>query len=656
MSRKWKDDNTGFARWRYLLLVALLLVLAAAMAVGLWQLPRTASPANEARPTTVADTSYTEPTQPSTPRPTSPPTEEPTMLAGVLHPTITEIRADVEDEAGTITFHMEAEVPAGRRIEEVLLWYDTEIGHAPQRTAGPLTQTVTLSYKLDTAQEGLTRTLTTTGELDYWWLARDTAGESVRAGGTAMMGPALKAMVVVPSPEPPRIDHTWSISESKHFRFHYMPDTAAARDLNQLGRLAEATLPRTSNMLGAEFDAQMSIYLIPRIFWQGGAAYSGKVQLISYLDRNYTAIETWSYFAHEGTHALAQDLLQPKENGGGPDGVLVEGLAVWASDGHYRQEPIDSWAAVVADSDEYIPLSELRAGPFYDFQHETSYLEAASFVKFLVAQDTLDKFKELYGLATGEDEHDEALVEELYGKGYATLEKDWLEYLDSLYPAPEQAETWRLKVRAFDLMRRYQTELDPDARILPDTSPSEWTTDTLKIFLHRLNAPTNVVLETTFIEAQERLSSGELNGAAGLLDDIEAALDAGSSLDRPTLRARQAILDLIAEQDRAVLRADVDGYRDTLDPDYARRVGAEVKEALQAPYTAYRQEMVRLSVTDDGLRARGTVLVHSQLADGVPPEQGTLYALTFVTRNSHWLMGGREPLKPTLSLPPPRAN
>jgi hypothetical protein len=165
-----------------------------------------------------------------------------------------------------------------------------------------------------------------------------------------------------------------------------------------------------------------------------------------------------------------------------------------------------------------------------------------------------------------------------------------------------------------------------------------------------------VVLETTFIEAQERLSSGELNGAAGLLDDIEAALDAGSSLDRPTLRARQAILDLIAEQDRAVLRADVDGYRDTLDPDYARRVGAEVKEALQAPYTAYRQEMVRLSVTDDGLRARGTVLVHSQLADGVPPEQGTLYALTFVTRNSHWLVGGREPLKPTLSLPPPRAN
>jgi hypothetical protein len=551
---------------------------------------------------------------------------------------------------------MEAEVPAGRRIEEVLLWYDTEVGHALRRTAGPLTQTITLSYELDAQREGLTRTLTTTGELDYWWLVRDTAGESVRAGGAATMGPALQALVVAPVPKPPRIDHTWSISESKHFRFHYVPDTAAARDLDQLGRLAEATLQRTSNLLGAEFDAQMSIYLIPRIFWQGGAAYSGKVQLISYLDRNYTAIETWSYFAHEGTHALAQDLLQPKENGGGPDGVLVEGLAVWASDGHYRQEPIDTWAAVVADSDEYIPLSELRAGPFYDFQHETSYLEGASFVKYLVAQYTLDKFKELYGLATGEEEHDEALVEDLYGRGYAALEEEWLEYLGSQYPAPEQAETWHLKVRAFDLMRRYQTDLDPDARILPNTSPPEWTTDTLKIFLHRLSAPTNVVFETTLIEAQERLSNGDLSGAAGLLDDIEAALDAGGALDQPTLRARQAILDLVAEQDRAVLHADVSGYLNTLEPDYARRVAAEVKEALQAPYTAYRQEIVRLSVTDDGLHGKGTVLVHSRLAEGVPPEQGVLYSLTLVTRDGRWLVGGREPLRLKLALPPPRAN
>ncbi len=656
MLKNWKDPKKEFGGLRCALLATLPLMLAGVVAVGLWEVSRTLPADIEAPATELADTSQALVNRALTPTPTPSPADTPTAVPGLIHPTISELSTQVEDRAGTITFEMRAEVPAGRRITEVLLWYDTEAGHEPHRTAGPLTHTVALSYQLDAAEEGLTRTLTTTSELDYWWLVRDTTGESTRAGGTATMGPALQAMVVAPPPEPPQIGHTWSISESKHFRFHYVPDTAAARDLNQLGMLAEAALQRTSRMLEAKLDDQMSIYLIPRIFWQGGAAYSGKVQLISYLDRNYTAIETWSYFAHEGTHALAQDLLQPKEDGGGPDGVLVEGLAVWASDGHYRQEPIDSWAAVVADSDEYVPLSELRAGSFYDYQHETSYLEGASFVKFLVTHYTLETFKELYGLATGDEERDEALVKELYGKGYASLEADWLEYLDDLQPVPGQAETWELKVRSFELMRRYQTDLDPDARILPDTSPPEWTTDTLKIFLHRLNAPTNVVIETALIEAQERLSRGELDGAAGLLDDVEAALDAGGSFESPALQARQAILDLVAEQDRAVLCADVDAYYNTLDPDYARRAGAEVEEALQAPYTFYRQEMVRLAVSDDGVSAQGTVLVHSQLADGVARDQGTLYALRFAKRSNRWLVAGREPVRPTLSLPPPRAN
>ena len=169
---------------------------------------------------------------------------------------------------------------------------------------------------------------------------------------------------------------------------------------------------------------------MPRIFWQGGAAYGDKVQLMSYLDRNYTGVETWSYFTHEGTHALAQDLLQPKEEGGGPDGVLVEGLAVWASDGHYRQEPIDAWAAAIAASDQYLPLSELRAGPFYDFQHEISYLEGASFVKFLVERYGLDGAQ---GAVRPGDQRpgprpgaDHAAV---WRPTTPTLDADWLAYL-----------------------------------------------------------------------------------------------------------------------------------------------------------------------------------------------------------------------------------
>jgi hypothetical protein len=558
--------------------------------------------------------------------------------------------AQVDDGAGTITFRVQAQVPANRQVAEAILWYDTEAGHKLRRIAGPLPNPSSLAYQLDAAQEGLTRTLTTTPELDYWWVVRDTAGESVRAGGTAILGPKLQAQVIAAAPEPPPIDFTWAVSDTQHFQFHYAPGTAAERDLPQIGAVAEAAFRRTRDVLKADFDGQMKVFLVPRVFWQGAATYGDKVQLISYLDRNYTDIETWSYFTHEGTHALGQDLIQPKEEGG-PDGVLVEGMAVWASGGHYGQEPIDAWAAVAATSDSYIPLAKLRAGPFYDFQHEISYIEAGSFVKFLVDRFGWDNFRELYGQATGKAEHDEELVSRLYGEGYAALEADWLVNLKSLSPTPEQAKTWNLTVRSFDLMRGYETEMDPDARILPDKSPTDWTSDTLKIFLHQKQAPANVVLETALIAAQEDLMSGDPNGATSLLDDMQASLDASGKLIRPSLQARKAILDLMATQDRSVLRADLSAYLDTYEPQYTP--SPTQAETLQLPFTAYQQEMVHLEVTDDGQSAQGVILVHARLDGGDFPENGRLFAVAFVRREGQWRMVSRQPTEPVLAFPPP---
>jgi hypothetical protein len=641
-----REQDNGAPRWRYLALAALVFIVAGALLAFVWQVPRLLpglfSPTAGPLPSATLTASPLPPTRTLVP---------PTPTTGVLEPTITDHSAVVDDQAGAITFYLAAEVPHDREIVDVLLWYDTEAGHSVQHLVSPLSNTVTLSYHLDAVGEGLTRTVTTTHELDYWWLVRDTAGDSARLGGTVTLGPNLWSMVTTPTPEPPPIDFTWTVSESQHFQFHYMSGTAAERDRFQLGALAEASLDEIRSVLDVEFTGQMSIYLVPRVFWQGGAAYGEKVQLISYLDRNYTGVEIWSYFTHEGTHALAQDLLEPKENGGGPDGVLVEGLAVWASNGHYRREPIDAWAAVIAASDEYLPLADLRAGPFYDFQHETSYLEGASFVKFLVERYGLDRLKELYGQATSDQEHDEALVERLYGKGYDVLESEWLGYLAGLDPTLQQAETWRLNVRSFDLMRHYETELDPDARLLPPP-PTEWTSDTLKVFLGRVSAPVNVVLETALIAAQERIYGGDLAGATALLDDVESALDAGGAMTRPSLTARQAILDLMAAQDQAILRADAEAYRDTLEPASILALDAAVEDTLAPPLTAYDQEMVSLDLSDDQASAEGAVLVHAKVAEGEFPEDGQVFAVTFVQVGDRWLMTSRVAANPILTLPP----
>jgi hypothetical protein len=337
----------------------------------------------------------------------------------------------------------------------------------------------------------------------------------------------------------------------------------------------------------------------------------------------------------------------------------VEGLAVWATGGHYRSEPLDAMAAVIANSDSYIPLATLRAGPFYDFQHETSYMEAASFVKFLIERYGLDAFKELYGQETGKPEHDEPLVERLYGKSYADLEAEWLDYLRSLSPTPQQAEAWQLKVRSFDLTRRYQTQMDSNARILPD-APTNWTSDTLKIFLSRTEAPTNLVLETALIAAQERASRRDMGGAAMLLDDVEAALNAKGELTRPSLQARRAIVDLLATQDRAILRADRPAYQATLDPGSAPALQAQMEEVIGLPLTHYWQELVRLDVADDGRSAEGVVLVHGHVADGDFAGDGRLLAVRFVrdsrstVRGSggQWLLSGYEPTEPEFIMPP----
>ncbi|MFN2218555.1 MAG: hypothetical protein ACK2UA_08115, partial [Anaerolineae bacterium] len=311
-----REQEGAAPRWRLLALAILILLLTMAVLAVLWQVPRLL-------PGVYGQTSNAALSA----------TPDATPTPAIEEPTITALYSSVNDPARAVSFHLEAEVPPDRQVSEVLLWYDTERGHEVSQIAVPLSHTVTVSYQLDAELEGLTRTLTTTQELDYWWLVQDTTGETIRAGGTAVLGPRLVAMTAAPAPEPTPIDFTWAMSETEHFRFYYVPGTAAERDRFELGPVAEGSLAQIEPVLDAYLEGQMSIYLVPRVFWQGGAAYGDKEQLISYLDRNYTAVETWSYFTHEGTHALAQDILQPKENGGGPDGVLVEGLAVWASGG-----------------------------------------------------------------------------------------------------------------------------------------------------------------------------------------------------------------------------------------------------------------------------------------------------------------------------------
>ena len=75
--------------------------------------------------------------------------------------------------------------------------------------------------------------------------------------------------------------------------------------------------------------------------------------------------------------------------------MLVEGLAVFLTGGHYEPEPVVLQAAILARDGGYLPL-ELLAEDFYSHQHEESYLEAASLVAYMVQTWGWDGFNQFY--------------------------------------------------------------------------------------------------------------------------------------------------------------------------------------------------------------------------------------------------------------------
>ena len=230
--------------------------------------------------------------------------------------------------------------------------------------------------------------------------------------------------------------------------------------------------------------------------------------------RDYVAGDLGTVLRHETTHALVEQLLGGPEHKGG---MLGEGVAVWAAGGHYQPEPVDMLAATLvgANSDLYIPLPTLQAD-FYAQQHELAYLEAAAFCEFLIARDGLPTFKRFLAAPAG--------PAAIYSRSWAQIEQDWRAALAALHPTAADAQAVRLRVRYYDMMRRYEMERDPAAATLPESSPPHWTPDVLAAFSRPNADPANIALERNLAAAGRALWNRQLATTVQLLDAVDVAL------------------------------------------------------------------------------------------------------------------------------------
>jgi hypothetical protein len=336
--------------------------------------------------------------------------------------------------------------------------------------------------------------------------------------GTYILHPAKD----VPPPEP---EAHWTSTTSACCTLYYITGSDAARDIESLKGLADGQAADVEHKLGADFISPVSIVFMSRTLGHGG--FTNDSVYVSYLDRNYAGSTTAQVLHHELTHLLDSQL-----GGGYKPSVLVEGLAVYISGGHFKQEPLLPRAAALFDMGWYIPLKDLTDN-FYPQQHEVGYLEAGALIQYMVEKYGWSAFDDFYrhlpdpGQRTPSEELDAALRTQ-FGISLSDLETDLIASLKTQAVTADIRADLRLSVRFYDTVRRYQQDLDPSAYYLTAWLPDGKTMRDQGIVADYLRHPDgwkNRLIEPLLVRADKELRLGEYVQVEKTLDWINWLLD-----------------------------------------------------------------------------------------------------------------------------------
>lgn len=335
----------------------------------------------------------------------------------------------------------------------------------------------------------------------------------------------------LPAPEP---QASWARCESDCCLFYFVTGTAAERDLETIMAVADTQADLAVNRFGMAFDAPIEVLLVPRVLGHGGFA-AGEIS-ISYLDRHYVSNSLAMVLHHEMVHILDSRLggdLRPS--------LLVEGLAVYLSGGHFKPEPLlPRAAALLPPADEndalhldlYVPLAEL-ADDFYQAQHELGYLQAGALVEYMVQNWGWTAFNAFYRDIHPQSDSQAAAIEAAlqvhFDLTLAQLETRFLEELAQQDLTPALADDVRLTVAYYDTVRRYQQLLDPSAYFLTAWllhGPTMREKGIVADYTRHPEAAVNLTLETLLVSAGTDQRTGAYEDAWRAIRAVDAVLDA----------------------------------------------------------------------------------------------------------------------------------
>ncbi|MCA9873934.1 MAG: hypothetical protein KC441_09770 [Anaerolineales bacterium] len=356
------------------------------------------------------------------------------------------------------------------------------------------------------------------------------------------------------------VNAAWVVAENECCRVHVVTGTAAYRDLSQLLTMLDEAVRQASARLDEPLRQKIEIYFVDRVFGQGG--YAGSAMVISYLDRQYNGQGLYETLVHESTHVIDRQFAPRRIS------FLAEGVAVWATGGHYKPEDLNMRNAALIAIDEYVPLADLL-NDFYPVQHEIGYLEAGGFVEYLVNTYGWTRFREFYSDVTLDDAATPAEALDLnlrtyYDKSLAEMENEWHSYLGGLELTETAVTDLATTIRYYNVMRRYQTQYDPTAYFLtawlpyPEDVEANGNTADLT---RRPHEEANITLEAMLGSADEALRAGNYNRANVLLDSVTRVLDNDGAFIDPLATNYLNIVRQAASEGYEVQHVTLNGER-----------------------------------------------------------------------------------------------
>jgi hypothetical protein len=322
----------------------------------------------------------------------------------------------------------------------------------------------------------------------------------------------------------PPEEATWKTVKTDCCEIHVISGTKADRDLATLVPMLNAQAKDVAAKMHTSLQHPIVINLVPRVVGHGG--FTTDEVTVSYPDLNYPDIDVEIVAHHEMVHAVDATLggeLRPT--------LLVEGLAVYLSGGHFKPEPITERAAALIQLGWFIPLPEL-ADNFYPSQHETGYTEAAALVKYLVDRFGWDRYNQFYrDIHPTDDKKDSTALDvglrKNLGLSLTELDQEFMQYLSQQEVSDANREDLEATVRYYDTVRAYQKQLDPTAYFQQVWLPAPKEMRAKGIvgdYLSSPAAPQNLAVMGVLAQAGQDLKAGRYDQVAQKLDVVDHLL------------------------------------------------------------------------------------------------------------------------------------